>query len=183
MISLTPSYTFTPMAAGPNLTVMGGGTLGRLTKWTGFTSSNSFIGDSTIFESKLGLVGIGTDAPTSRLTVAGLIETTLGGYKFPDGSVQTTALNANQVVRSLNGLTGDVQLAAGANITITPAGNTLTIAGAGGPSPAYHAISNPDMFINLQNPGVDVISKQVPAVAISFSSRSRSPMATIPPRM
>ena len=52
----------------------------------------------------------------------------MGGLKFPDGTVQTTAFNSSQVVRSLNGLTGDVQLAAGANITITPAGNTLTIA-------------------------------------------------------
>jgi len=35
-------------------------------------------------------------------------------------------------VSSLNTLTGDVALAAGANITITPAGNTLTIAAPGG---------------------------------------------------
>jgi hypothetical protein len=81
----------TPMATGPNVQVLGSGTLGRLTKWTGFTGSNSFIGDSTIFESKSGLVGIGTDSPTSKLTVAGMIETTLGGLKFPDGTVQTTA--------------------------------------------------------------------------------------------
>ena len=79
-----------PMA-GSNLQVLGSGTVGRLTKWTGITSSNSLIGDSTIFESKTGLVGIGTDSPTSRLTVAGMIETTLGGLKFPDGTVQTTA--------------------------------------------------------------------------------------------
>jgi len=78
------------MAGGPNLPVFGGGTIGRLTKWVGFTS-NSFIGDSTIFEDKFGKVGIGTDAPSSRLTVVGTIETTLGGLKFPDGSVQTTA--------------------------------------------------------------------------------------------
>src|SRR5262249_2043164 len=78
------------MAGGPNLPVFGGGTLGRLTKWVGF-SSNSFIGDSTIFEDKLGNVGIGTDAPESRLTVVGTIETTVGGLKFPDGSLQTTA--------------------------------------------------------------------------------------------
>jgi hypothetical protein len=37
-----PSFNISPMAAGPNLPVIGGGTLGRLTKWTGFTSSNSF---------------------------------------------------------------------------------------------------------------------------------------------
>jgi hypothetical protein len=80
-----------PLAGGTNLSVLGSGTVGRLTKWTGITSSNSFIGDSTIFEDKFGKVGIGTDSPTSKLTVAGMIETTLGGLKFPDGSLQTTA--------------------------------------------------------------------------------------------
>lgn len=38
-----------------------------------------------------GNVGIGTNAPGSRLTVAGLIESTNGGFKFPDGTTQTTA--------------------------------------------------------------------------------------------
>src|SRR5215510_14626080 len=87
----SPSFSIKPMAAGPNLTVLGGGTLGRLTKWTGFTSSNSFIGDSTIFEDKFGMVGIGTDTPTSKLTVAGMIQSMGGGLKFPDGTVQTTS--------------------------------------------------------------------------------------------
>jgi hypothetical protein len=123
------AFNITPMAGGPSLTVMGGGTLGRLTKWTGFTSSNSFIGDSTIFEDKLGKVGIGTDTPTSKLTVAGMIEITLGGLKFPDGTLQTTAFDPNQVVSSLNGLRGDLFLVGGPNIVITPSGgNTLTIA-------------------------------------------------------
>src|SRR5262249_18542759 len=45
--------------------------------------------DSSIFEDKSGLVGIGTTAPTSKLTVAGVIEST-GGFKFADGTVQTT---------------------------------------------------------------------------------------------
>ncbi|WP_216689008.1 beta strand repeat-containing protein [Hymenobacter siberiensis] len=36
-------------------------------------------------------VGIGTQTPGSPLTVAGVIETTTGGIKFPDGTVQTTA--------------------------------------------------------------------------------------------
>ncbi|HSB09216.1 MAG TPA: hypothetical protein VLM38_06865, partial [Blastocatellia bacterium] len=74
-----------------SLPVQGGGTIGRLPKWTGFTSSFSAIGDSTIFENKNGLVGIGTDFPTSKLTVQGMVETTLGGFKFPDGTLQTTA--------------------------------------------------------------------------------------------
>src|SRR3989440_2417327 len=113
-------------------------------------------------------VGIGTTAPTSKLTVAGLIETTTGGVKFPDSTIQTTAaaggitgvttgagltgggtsgnvtlsiadsgvtaakIASGQVVRNLNGLTDNVTLAAGANVTITPTGNTLTIAATGG---------------------------------------------------
>jgi hypothetical protein len=116
-------------AAGPNLPVLGSGTVGQLTKWTGLSSSNSFIGNSIITEDKLGQIGIGTMTPTSKLTVQGMIETTLGGYKFPDGSLQTTAFDPNQVVRSLNGLHGDLSLTAGTNITVTPSGgNTLTIA-------------------------------------------------------
>ncbi len=42
-------------------------------------------------QSGSGNVGVGTDNPTSRLTVGGVIETTAGGIRFPDGSVQTTA--------------------------------------------------------------------------------------------
>jgi hypothetical protein len=118
--------TVTAAATTP---VNGSGTPGRISRWTGVDGSNSFsLGNSNIFEDKLGKVGLGTSAPTSLLTVQGMIETTLGGYKFPDGTIQTTAFSASQVVRSLNGLKGDVTLAAGANITIMPSGNTLTIA-------------------------------------------------------
>ena len=38
-----------------------------------------------------GFVGIGTNSPSELLSVAGIIESTTGGVKFPDGSVQTTA--------------------------------------------------------------------------------------------
>jgi hypothetical protein len=117
----------TPQAA--NGAVSGGGTPGRLSKWSGVAGSNTFVlGDSGIFEDKFGKVGIGTTTPTSLLTVAGMIETTLGGVKFPDGTVQTTAgLTPSQVVSSLNGLKGDVQLVAGQNLSIIPNGNTLII--------------------------------------------------------
>jgi hypothetical protein len=72
-------------AAGTN--IAGGGTKGRLAKW----DSSSTLSDSIVYEDKFGKVGIGTATPTSQLTVQGMIETTLGGYKFPDGTVQTTA--------------------------------------------------------------------------------------------
>src|SRR5262249_60669160 len=54
----TPSSrtNISPMGAAPSLPVMGGGTLGRLTKWTGSTSTNSVIGDTTILDDKFGNV-------------------------------------------------------------------------------------------------------------------------------
>src|SRR5262249_46354672 len=75
--------------------VIGGGTIGQITKWTGVNGSNFFLGDANLFEDKNGNVGIGTRTPTSLLTVQGLIETTQGGYKFPDGTIQTTAAITN----------------------------------------------------------------------------------------
>jgi hypothetical protein len=124
-----PPLSIATPAAAANFAVFGSGTIGRLTKWTGFTGNNWLLGDTTIFESKTGLVGIGTDTPASKLTVAGTIESTTGGFKFPDGTLQTTAgIAPANVVRSLNGLKGDLQLAAGTNITITPGGSTLTVA-------------------------------------------------------
>jgi uncharacterized protein (TIGR02145 family) len=38
-----------------------------------------------------GKVGIGTPTPGQKLTVAGTIESTSGGFKFPDASIQATA--------------------------------------------------------------------------------------------
>src|SRR5215813_1703376 len=67
--------------------VTGSGTVGRISKWLSLNS----VGDSNITEDKFGKVGIGTSTPTSPLTVQGMIETTLGGLKFPDGTVQSTA--------------------------------------------------------------------------------------------
>ena len=67
--------------------VSGSGTTGRVPLWSGTTA----LGDSVIFEGG-GNIGVGTPAiPTARLRVAGLIDNTFGGIKFPDGSVQTTA--------------------------------------------------------------------------------------------
>jgi len=62
-------------------------TPGRIAKF----NERGFVGDANITQDSSGKIGIGTTTPTSPLTVQGMIETTLGGYKFPDGTLQTTA--------------------------------------------------------------------------------------------
>ena len=57
--------------------VKGTGTAGMIPKWL----DDSSIGDSVMSESA-GNIGIGTISPGSKLSVVGMIETTLGGYKF-----------------------------------------------------------------------------------------------------
>ena len=71
--------------------VHGTGTVGTIPIWIEIgQSGNPILGDSIITQLN-GNLGIGLAAPMSKLTVQGMIETTLGGYKFPDGTVQTTA--------------------------------------------------------------------------------------------
>ena len=70
----------------------------------GTTAGNNFLGttdnQALVFKTNnnevaridtAGNVGIGTTSITETLTVAGIVESTSGGIKFPDGSVQTTA--------------------------------------------------------------------------------------------
>lgn len=63
---------------------------------TQYKAGNLVLNDSALpFVNGLivryGNVGIGTTAPTQKLSVAGTIESTSGGIKFPDGSVQMAA--------------------------------------------------------------------------------------------
>jgi hypothetical protein len=55
-----------------------------------------------------GKVGVGTTAPGQALTVAGIIESVggLGGFKFPDGSVQSMAAGPAGIASSKNTVTG-----------------------------------------------------------------------------
>jgi hypothetical protein len=54
-----------------------------------FSNKNTIVKSGIV--QKSGNVGIGTTTPSSPLTVNGTIESLSGGFKFPDGSVQTSA--------------------------------------------------------------------------------------------
>ncbi len=69
----------------------------------------------------------------------GVANQAVGNAQLADGAVSSMKIAAGQVVKSLNGLTDDLTLAAGSNVTITPSGNTLTIAATGsGSTPVSH---------------------------------------------
>ena len=61
----------------------------------GLSFSNDFDNNGTydtrVYVAKDGNVGIGTTAPGQKLSVAGTIESTSGGVKFPDGTTQSSA--------------------------------------------------------------------------------------------
>ena len=48
-------------------------------------------------------VGIGTNSPSEKLSVTGTVESTQGGFKFPDGTIQTTAGDKNLHLYDANG--------------------------------------------------------------------------------
>jgi hypothetical protein len=54
-----------------------------------FSNKNTIVKSGIV--QKSGNVGIGTTTPSSPLTVNGTIQSLSGGFKFPDGSVQSSA--------------------------------------------------------------------------------------------
>jgi hypothetical protein len=135
--------TATDQPAGTTADLSGGGTIGQIPKWTGAAT----LGDSVMSEDKFGRVGIGTTAPTSKLTVQGMIETTLGGLKFPDGTVQTTAALSGGGVSVPLVLSGDVTGAVLKATNLTGVGAEIT-GGVGGSTGVVVQGG-----LNLGNPG------------------------------
>ena len=64
-------------------------TAGIVYAWTNPTANPPSGGGALYYYN--GNVGIGTTTPTQKLSVAGTIESTSGGIKFPDGTTQASA--------------------------------------------------------------------------------------------
>ncbi len=87
------------------------------------------VADVLIVDATNGNVGIGASAPTEKFQVGGIVHSTTGGFKFPDGSVQTSAAVSATTAWSINSNdiyynTGNVGIG-----TSTP-GALLTVGGA-----------------------------------------------------
>jgi hypothetical protein len=79
---------------------------GATDKFTYFGSSTATnlvlgVGGEKLRITGAGNVGIGTSSPAQKLTVAGTIQSTSGGFKFPDGSVLSSAVTQSNITTSL----------------------------------------------------------------------------------
>src|ERR1019366_4004500 len=122
----------TGVAFGATLPVLGGGT-GRTSFTDGqvvfplTSGAQTLTGSANLFwNSSNNRLGIGTTVPGSPLTVAGQIETTATGVKFPDATVQSTAYSSTGILRTLK-----ETVFAGITPTGYSNGTTTTIDGSG----------------------------------------------------
>jgi len=94
---------------------------------------NLNVATAANFATTSGNVGIGNSSPGSKLTVTGQIESTLTGFKFPDGTLQVTA-----IAPALNIVTTTTQTAVVGNqyVLTNAAQSTITLPA----SPAAGAI-------------------------------------------
>jgi len=91
---------------------------------------------------------------------------TVGNAQLAANAVTATKISSGQVVKSLNGLRDDVTLVAGANVTLTPSGNNLTINSSG--SGAFSLNGN-NAYYNAGNVGIGTISPQDPLHVNGFA--------------
>ncbi|HKQ74784.1 MAG TPA: hypothetical protein VJ810_13915 [Blastocatellia bacterium] len=156
------------------------GTPGRIPMFTG----GDFLADSVIWQDFNGRIGIGTQRPgAALLTVAGQIETTSGGIKFPNGTVQTTSaagslfqVNHNATLTG-NGTEGSpLGVAVPLRLTtssqpvaeFTGAENTTLIVTNNGGAPTNNAISASSMsgraIDALTEHGIAVLGRAIPPI-------------------
>jgi len=71
-------------------------------------------------------VNVITDA---AITANGLIESIAQGFRFPDGTIQTSAATVSGGVPSVNGIAGAVTIAGAGTTSVQTAGSTITVTG------------------------------------------------------
>ncbi len=138
---------------------------------------------STVFSSAgdrfLG-IKVGNDpeiAPRFRLTSAafairareaeGVVDGAINTADLADGIVTAPKIAAGQVVKSVNGRTDAVTLVAGTNVTLTPSGNTITIASTAAGVPSINNITGP---VTISGAGGATITTRRDSIVITAGS-------------
>ena len=82
----------------------------------------------------------------------------VGNAQLAANAVQAGNIAAGQVVKSLNGISDVMNLVAGSNITITPSGQTLTIAASSGGGVSTFSGSNSTQIVLVTQNGTGIIN-------------------------
>ena len=113
------------LSAGSNVTITPSG------------NALTIAATSSLADGSVTAVKLAGDAVTSAkiadggIATADVADNAITTGKIADGTVVAADLSSGAAVKSVNGLTDAVTLTAGSNVTITPSGNTLTIAATG----------------------------------------------------
>ncbi len=67
--------------------------------------------------------------PVAAISADGFVESTVAGFRFPDGTIQTSAATVTGGVPSVNGISSAVTIAGAGTASVQTAGNTITING------------------------------------------------------
>jgi hypothetical protein len=126
-------------------------------------SSATALTESLIYDSGTN-VGISTTSPAQKLSVAGKIYSSTGGFQFPDGSVQTTAAASS-------GFTNMSVFTSSGTFTV-PAGVTkakVTVIGGGGGAKHSTNIASYTVGGGGGGTAIEVLSGLTPGAAIAVT--------------
>ena len=127
-------------------------------------------------------LGVGTaQLANGAVNGAKMANFAVGNAQLAANAVTAPKIAAGQVVKSINSLEDDVTLAGGANVTITPSGNTLTIAStvpAG--SPDYVQNTTLQQAANFNISGNGALGGTLTAGAVNFTGLRTQANATSP---
>lgn len=109
----------------------------------GYAMTAAGVNDGAITASKLAPNAVAAASVQDGAITAGkLAPNSIAAGNVQDGSLTAGKLASAQVVKSLNSLKDNVNLVAGANVTITPSGNNLEIAATGGGGAGWNLSGN-----------------------------------------
>ncbi|HET6567336.1 MAG TPA: hypothetical protein VFG50_05170, partial [Rhodothermales bacterium] len=153
VLSLNGQRGDVSLEEGSNVSISESG--GRIT----ISAENGGAGDITGVQAGAGLSGGGLNGDVTlslgdgAVTSGKLADGAVGTAKLADGSVTSAKLASGALVKSVNGLGGDITLEAAGGATITADGNTLTInAGSGGGGTGIQGVQNTDGALQVSNP-------------------------------